>query len=125
MTRTAPTRIYAKPVLALAEALTIKGMSHITGGGLTENLPRMFAATDLAALIDLDAWSRPAVFDWLQQAGNVDEKEMLRTFNCGVGMVVAVPAESAGTAVELLKSHGERAWVIGHVVEGEPAVELV
>ena len=111
----APTRIYAKPVLALQEQLTIKAMSHVTGGGLTENLPRMFADSGLAALIDLDAWARPAIFDWLQQAGNVQESEMQRTFNLGIGFVIAVAAEDAEAALESLTGSGESARVIGHM----------
>ena len=83
----APTRIYATSILELCEVLDVRGMAHITGGGLLENLPRMFAERELAALIDLDGWDRPDIFSWLQQAGNIGEMEMLRTFNCGVGYV--------------------------------------
>lgn len=119
----APTRIYAKAILALQESLSIKGMCHITGGGLLENLPRMFEGSGLQALIDLDSWQRPDVFSWLQQAGNVDETEMQRTFNLGLGFVVAVAAADAENAVARLRDNGETAFVIGTMVQG--AVDTV
>jgi phosphoribosylformylglycinamidine cyclo-ligase len=109
----APTRIYARSILSLQSALTIKGMSHITGGGLTENLPRMFEGSGLKALVDLDSWQRPDVFHWLQQAGNVAEAEMLRTFNLGVGFVVAVAEADAAAAIGSLTGSGETAVRIG------------
>jgi phosphoribosylformylglycinamidine cyclo-ligase len=112
----APTRIYAKPILALQAEITLKGMSHITGGGLTENLPRMFEGSNLQALIDLDSWQRPDVFSWLQQAGNVAEAEMQRTFNLGLGFVVAVAEADAEAAVTSLATSGETAMVIGRMV---------
>ena len=112
----APTRIYAKPILALQAEITLKGMSHITGGGLTENLPRMFEGSNLQALIDLDSWQRPDVFSWLQQAGNVAEAEMQRTFNLGLGFVVAVGEADAEAAVASLNANGETAMVIGRMV---------
>jgi phosphoribosylformylglycinamidine cyclo-ligase len=117
----APTRIYARPVLELAEAVTIRGMCHITGGGLTENLPRMLPDSGLAALIDLDAWSRPAVFDWLQQAGNVTEAEMQRTFNLGLGFVIAVAAADADRALERLRESGETPSIVGTLVPPDTA----
>ena len=112
----APTRIYAKPILALQKAVTLKGMSHITGGGLTENLPRMFEGKDLQALLDMDSWQRPDVFSWLQQAGNVAEAEMQRTFNLGIGFVVAVAAEDVEAALAILNESGETATLIGSMV---------
>lgn len=115
----APTRIYARSVLALLAAEPVHGMAHITGGGILENLPRMFADESFAALVDGDAWQRPQVFSWLQQAGNVAEAEMLRTFNCGIGFVLAVPAGRADACVALLQDQGEQAWVIGRVVAGD------
>jgi phosphoribosylformylglycinamidine cyclo-ligase len=114
----APTRIYAKAILALQESLPIKGMCHITGGGLLENLPRMFEDSGLQALIDLDSWQRPDVFSWLQQAGNVDEREMQRTFNLGLGFVVAVADSDTDTALARLRDNGETASVIGTMVRG-------
>jgi phosphoribosylformylglycinamidine cyclo-ligase len=115
----APTRIYARAVLGLQSAVTVKGMSHITGGGLTENLPRMFEDKPLAALVDLDSWRRPDVFSWLQQAGNVAEAEMQRTFNLGIGFVIAVASDDAPRAVELLTDAGEKATVIGRMVAAD------
>ncbi len=119
----APTRIYAKPVLALQEKVRIHGMSHITGGGISENLPRMFEGQALAAIVDLDSWQRPVVFNWLQQAGNVAEAEMLRTFNLGIGFVLAVAAEDADEAIALLTDSGERAVVIGRMAAPDAKVE--
>jgi len=118
----APTRIYARAVQALAEQVDIHAMSHITGGGLTENLPRVFPDA-LAATIDWSSWERPAVFDWLAEQGNVEDAEMRRTFNNGVGMVVIVAADQAEKAVSAMQAAGENAWVIGEIVErgnGEP-----
>jgi phosphoribosylformylglycinamidine cyclo-ligase len=112
----APTRIYAKSVLALGAAMAIRGMAHITGGGLLENLPRMFGDTERAALIDLDSWARPDIFSWLQQAGNIDELEMLRTFNCGAGYVICVAAADAERACGLLEDLGETPSRIGRIV---------
>ena len=100
-------------------------MAHITGGGLLENLPRMFATETLAARLDLDAWQRPEVFSWLQQAGNVAEREMLRTFNCGVGYVICVPAAVAQQAVQRLTALGEQAAVIGEMVAATAGSEPV
>lgn len=120
----APTRIYAKTVLALLERHPIHAMAHITGGGILENLPRIFATTDgLAALVDLNAWSRPAIFDWLQQAGNIDTDEMLRTFNCGIGFVLVVPADAADAVEAALHAQAEDPVRIGRIVAAgtEPA----
>ena len=110
----APTRIYVDTVLAIVNQTT--GLAHLTGGGFVENLPRMFTRP-IAADIDLDSWSRPAIFGWLQQAGNVEELEMLRTFNCGIGFVAAVPAHDAQDVVTALREAGEDAHVIGTMVE--------
>jgi phosphoribosylformylglycinamidine cyclo-ligase len=112
----APTRIYAKSVLGLLAEQPVHGMAHITGGGIVENLPRMFADGSLQALIDMDAWRRPDVFAWLQQAGNIAEDEMLRTFNCGIGFILAVPAAAADAALANLRAAGENAAVIGRLV---------
>jgi len=120
----APTRIYARSVLGLLEDQQVHGMAHITGGGILENLPRMFSTEGLAALVNGDAWTRPEIFSWLQQAGNVAEEEMLRTFNCGIGFVLAVPAASVDACIGLLSSQGEQACIIGRVVpaDTQPAV---
>ncbi|MCB1758807.1 MAG: phosphoribosylformylglycinamidine cyclo-ligase [Gammaproteobacteria bacterium] len=122
----APTRIYVKSLLALHDALDIHALAHITGGGLLENLPRVLPQNSRAT-IALDSWQRPAVFDWLQREGGVDRREMLRTFNCGVGMVVCVAPEDAARATQLLHEAGEQVWQLGTIDEGEgdPVVEFV
>ncbi|MES1943455.1 phosphoribosylaminoimidazole synthetase [Salinisphaera sp. PC39] len=122
----APTRIYVRPVLDLLAALPIHGIAHITGGGLAENLARV-VPDGVTASIDAGAWPRPPVFDWLREAGNVEEAEMRRTFNCGIGLVLVVPADAAAEARERLTAAGERVFAIGEIVardDGGPAVEL-
>jgi len=117
-----PTRIYVKPLLALMEALPVKGLAHITGGGLVENIPRIIPES-LTAAVDPGAWPLPAVFRWLQQQGNVADAEMRRVFNCGVGMVVVIGAEHADAALTRLADTGETAWRIGTIrarAPGEP-----
>ena len=108
----APTRIYVKPLLKLMNALPVKGMAHITGGGLLENIPRMLKP-GLMALLDKSAWQMPPLFGWLQTHGNVAPHEMYRTFNCGIGMVVVIAAQHADAAIKLLSEAGEQAWRIG------------
>ena len=110
----APTRIYVKPLLALMKSLTVKGMAHITGGGLLENVPRVLPKHTVAQL-DSKAWHTPALFDWLREMGNVPPQEMYRTFNCGIGMVVIVAARDADAALKQLNAAGERAAVIGAI----------
>jgi len=112
----APTRIYVKPLLALAKQVPLKGLAHITGGGLVENIPRVLAE-GLCARIDKSAWPMPPLFAWLQQQGNVAESEMHRVFNCGIGMVIVVDAKHAAKAQRLLTRAGERVWRIGEVVK--------
>ncbi len=109
-----PTRIYIKPLLALFKEIEVHALSHITGGGLLENLPRVMPA-GTSANIDCSAWSRPAIFEWLQQQGNVTVEEMYRTFNCGIGMVLCVAPEDATRTIELLQQKGEKAWQIGTI----------
>ena len=109
-----PTRIYIKSLLKLFESVAPHSLCHITGGGLLENLPRVLPK-DCRAVINAFSWKTPAIFDWLQQQGNVDETEMYRTFNCGIGMVVCVPQDQADTALEILKREGEEAWIIGSI----------
>jgi phosphoribosylformylglycinamidine cyclo-ligase len=109
-----PTRIYVKPLLALLKKVDVHALAHITGGGLTENLPRVMAQ-GTKAVIDGKSWPRPPVFDWLQQKGNVAEREMYRTFNCGVGMVVCVAPDDVEYALAVLAEQGETATVIGHI----------
>jgi phosphoribosylformylglycinamidine cyclo-ligase len=108
----APTRLYVKPMLSLMEKLTVKGMAHITGGGITENVPRVLPA-NVVADIDSTAWSMPKLFRWLQEGGNVEPQEMYRTFNCGIGMVVIVVAGDADAAMAHLQEAGEQVFRIG------------
>ncbi|EGV19050.1 phosphoribosylformylglycinamidine cyclo-ligase [Thiocapsa marina] len=114
----APTRIYVRSVLPLTRAIKVHALAHITGGGLTENLPRVLP-DGTRAVLDLASWARPAVFDWLQSKGGIDDAEMLRTFNCGIGMVVAVDAGDLAQALALLRAGGEEARVIGQVEAGQ------
>ncbi|TKB53997.1 phosphoribosylformylglycinamidine cyclo-ligase [Ferrimonas aestuarii] len=110
----APTKIYVKSTLALLEQHQVHAISHITGGGFWENIPRVLPE-NAKAVIDGNSWQWPSVFNWLQEVGNISEHEMYRTFNCGVGLVIALPQAQADAAVELLKQHGENAWVIGSI----------
>ncbi|MCP3907536.1 MAG: phosphoribosylformylglycinamidine cyclo-ligase [Oceanicoccus sp.] len=122
----APTQIYVKAILALMKSCSVNALSHITGGGLLENIPRVLP-DNAKAVIDLNSWQMPEVFNWLQEQGNVDAVEMYRTFNCGVGMVLAVPGSEAEQALAVLKEQGETPWVIGQIAaaaEGEEQVEL-
>jgi phosphoribosylformylglycinamidine cyclo-ligase len=109
-----PTRIYVKPLLALMRELQVKGLAHITGGGLLENVPRILPA-GLVADIDRNAWPRPPIFAWLQQAGSVADQEMFRVFNCGIGMVVVLAQADAEQALASLQAAGEIAYRIGHI----------
>jgi phosphoribosylformylglycinamidine cyclo-ligase len=110
----APTRIYVKPLLALMEALPVKGMAHITGGGLVENVPRVLPE-GVAAVLDRKRWPMPPLFKWLQSEGKVADVEMHRVFNCGIGMVVVVAAEHERRAMELLAAAGEEVHAIGRI----------
>lgn len=112
----APTRLYVKPILAALEKFEIKGMAHITGGGLTENIPRVLPE-NCVAQIDAQSWPLPKLFQWLQQAGNVEQQEMYRTFNCGIGMAVIVPAEQADAAQAFLIEQGETVYRLGTIRE--------
>jgi phosphoribosylformylglycinamidine cyclo-ligase len=123
----APTRIYVKPLLALMHGVPVKGMAHITGGGIVENVPRMLPP-GLQARITRSSWQRPPIFDWLQRHGNVADAEMHRVFNCGIGMAVVVAPEHAERALRMLDEHGERAQRIGTIVAqpaGEPPTVVV
>jgi len=123
----APTRIYVRPMLALMAALPVKGMAHITGGGLTENVPRVLPET-VKAVIEQSTWQRPKLFQWLQAEGNVAESEMHRVFNCGIGMVVVVARANAAEALRLLNEAGEKAVEIGRIesrLEGEAQTIVV
>ncbi|MCF6353747.1 MAG: phosphoribosylformylglycinamidine cyclo-ligase [Candidatus Polarisedimenticolaceae bacterium] len=118
-----PTRIYVKPLLALIEQVEVHALAHITGGGLPENLPRVLPQ-GTKAVINAKSWQRPALFDWLQQQGHVEESEMLRTFNCGVGMVVCVAKADADQTIELLNSLGEQAWRLGQIEASDKAASI-
>jgi len=114
-----PTRIYVKSLLALMDAMPIHAMAHITGGGLLENVPRVLP-DGVCAVIDAGAWTTPPIFDWLRRHGGVSETEMLRTFNCGIGMVVCVPEQLAESALTRLRGTGEAAWRIGTIEKRPP-----
>ena len=122
----APTRIYVKQVLATMEKVNIKGMAHITGGGLLENVPRVLPENTVAEL-EKAAWPRPKLFDWMQAEGNVAENEMHRVFNCGIGLVVVVAAADADAAMAELKAQGEAVYRIGKIRarSGDEAQTLV
>ncbi|MBQ0756169.1 MAG: phosphoribosylformylglycinamidine cyclo-ligase [Amphritea sp.] len=122
-----PTRIYVKPVLELIKKTQVNALSHITGGGLLENVPRVLPQS-AKAVIDINSWKMPEVFTWIQKLGNVDSREMYRTLNCGVGMIICVPAETADQALQILKDAGEEPFIAGVIAaatEGEEQVELV
>lgn len=115
----APTHIYVKPVLKLLEqGVAVRGMSHVTGGGLPGNIPRCFPKR-IGAVIDTQSWKQPAVFDWLQEAGNVAKDEMYRVFNCGIGFVVIVPRADVTRTLASLKKSGTKPWVLGEIVKGK------
>ncbi len=119
----APTRIYVKPLLALMRALPIHALAHITGGGLTDNIPRVLRP-GLEVVLQRRCWPRSPIFDWLAQSGRIAEAEMYRTFNCGIGMIVIVAPERSAEAVALLERQGERALLLGEVRRGERAVVI-
>lgn len=119
-----PTRIYVKSLLSLIEQVPVHALAHITGGGITENLPRVLPK-DITARINLNAWKFPTIFQWLQSQGNVSQADMLTTFNCGVGMIVVVPAEHENAALRYLERSGETAFPLGELVasKGKPEVQ--
>ncbi|MGR5547670.1 phosphoribosylformylglycinamidine cyclo-ligase [Vibrio sp. DNB22_12_1] len=119
-----PTKIYIKSALKMIEQHDIHAISHITGGGFWENIPRVLPE-GTKAVIDGNSWEWPIIFKWLQEKGNVETHEMYRTFNCGVGLVVALPKDQADAAVALLKEEGEKAWVIGEIAQAEANEEQV
>nr|WP_256930040.1 phosphoribosylformylglycinamidine cyclo-ligase [Shewanella xiamenensis] len=119
-----PTKIYVKSLLKLIEASDVHAMAHITGGGFWENIPRVLPE-NCKAVIQGDSWQWPAVFNWLMENGNIAEYEMYRTFNCGVGMIVALPADKVNAALALLAAEGEQAWLIGAIAAREGNEEQV
>ncbi|MBC8954354.1 phosphoribosylformylglycinamidine cyclo-ligase [Xenorhabdus sp. PB62.4] len=112
----APTQIYVKSILELIEKVDVHAIAHLTGGGFWENIPRVLPE-NMQAKINAGSWQWPSIFTWLQQAGNVSEHEMYRTFNCGVGMIIALPQSQAEQAISYLKASGENAWQIGTISE--------
>ena len=119
-----PTRIYVKPLLSLMQSVEVHAMAHITGGGLLENLPRVFPE-NCSARIEKNSWTQPKIFNWIQENGNVEEEEMLRTFNCGIGMAIVVKAEDADKTIQHLNQQGETAFQIGTIVERDNREERV
>ena len=119
----APTRIYVKPLLALLEALPVHALAHITGGGLPENLPRVMPE-GTRAVLDGHSWERPAVMRWLHSQAEIDPAEAYRTFNCGIGMAVIVPAEHAAGATALLREQGETVYEIGRIEAGSGPAQV-
>ena len=119
-----PTKIYVKSILSLINKLPVNAISHITGGGLLENLPRVLPS-HLAAKIDSTSWELPEIFQWLQAEGNIDITEMYRVFNCGVGMVVVVPEAKSQLTIDHLNMCGEKAWLIGKVVKSNGQQVLI
>ncbi|MGH8176510.1 MAG: phosphoribosylformylglycinamidine cyclo-ligase [Steroidobacter sp.] len=117
----APTRIYVKPLLALVKEIKVRSFAHITGGGLTENIPRVIP-DGFEVLLSAQTWTRPPVFDWLQKAGAIADAEMYRTFNCGIGMTVCVAAEHVDKTLKILRDQGEAPVVIGEVRRGDGGV---
>lgn len=119
-----PTRIYVKSVLEAIEKYDVRALSHITGGGLLENLPRVMPETTTAK-IDASSWAMPEIFKWLQASGNVEATEMYRTFNCGVGMVLVVPSEQAADVINFFNSQGEQAFQIGEIAAGRDGEAVI
>jgi phosphoribosylformylglycinamidine cyclo-ligase len=120
----APTRIYVRSVLPLTRAVRVHALAHITGGGITENLPRVLPE-GTRARVNIGSWERPAVFRWLQEKGGIAESEMRRTFNCGLGMAVCVATEDLDRALAMLRAAGEDAWVLGGIESGEGAPRVI
>ena len=123
----APTKIYVKSVLALIKQTEVHAIAHLTGGGFWENIPRVLPKKT-KAVIDESSWEWQPVFKWLQEKGNIETYEMYRTFNCGVGMVIALPQSQVETALAILKHSGEHAWLIGHIdsaLDDEPHVIII
>jgi phosphoribosylformylglycinamidine cyclo-ligase len=119
----APTTIYNKPLLALQKSVCIKAMSHITGGGILENVPRVLP-DGVGARVHRDSWSLPPVFEWLQAGGNIEELEMMRTFNCGIGMILVVASESTADTLSHLDALGLSGWELGVISDATIGVEL-
>jgi phosphoribosylformylglycinamidine cyclo-ligase len=119
-----PTKIYVKSILAMLKEVKAHALSHITGGGFWENIPRVLPES-AQAIINGNSWQWPEIFNWLQEKGNITTHEMYRTFNCGVGMIIVVPADSLAQSLEILSAHGENAWHIGEIADMQADAEQV
>jgi phosphoribosylformylglycinamidine cyclo-ligase len=119
----APTTIYNRPLLALQQSVSVKAMAHITGGGILENLPRVLP-DGFGARVHRDSWSLPPVFEWLQAGGNIEELEMMRTFNCGIGMILVVASERTADTLRHLDALGLPGWELGEISDAAVGVEL-
>ena len=120
----APTKIYVKSVSELMKKIKIKGMAHITGGGITENIPRILNP-NLMANINKNTWEMNPIFEWIATHGNISEEEMRKTFNCGIGMVLVIKSKDTRETLEILSANGEKAWEIGSIIEGSDGVNYV
>jgi phosphoribosylformylglycinamidine cyclo-ligase len=120
----APTKIYVKPILDLIAQVDIHAIAHITGGGFWENIPRVLPE-NTQAIIHETSWQWPAIFNWLQKAGNVSRHEMYRTFNCGVGLIIAIPKPLVDKTIALLNNHGETAWLLGEIKQTTSAERVI
>jgi phosphoribosylformylglycinamidine cyclo-ligase len=119
-----PTRIYVKPIMELMKTVKIKGLAHITGGGISENLPRVIPA-GMHAQVETTSWQQGSLFDWLAATGNIETSEMRRTFNCGVGMVAVVAAADVAATLDALRTAGENAWKLGEIAADDGEVEYL
>jgi phosphoribosylformylglycinamidine cyclo-ligase len=119
-----PTKIYVKSTLAMLKEVKAHALSHITGGGFWENIPRVLPES-AQAIINGNSWQWPEIFNWLQEKGNITTHEMYRTFNCGVGMIIVVPADSLAQSLDILAAHGENAWHIGEIADMQAGSEQV
>ena len=120
----APTRIYVRPIMQLMSSVTVKGLAHITGGGISENLPRALP-DNVHAAVNSASWQQGELFDWLAETGNIEIDEMRRTFNCGIGMVAVVDTQDVDAALQALESAGETAWRLGEVCDGPGEVRYL
>jgi phosphoribosylformylglycinamidine cyclo-ligase len=119
-----PTRIYVKSVLEMMQAVKVKGLAHITGGGISENLPRVIP-DGMHAEVVTSSWQPGPVFDWLAKTGNIESSEMRRTFNCGIGMVAVVAGPDVEKTLDALRAAGEDAWHLGQIVDGDGQVQYL
>ena len=119
-----PTKIYVRSIQKLMEQIQINGMAHITGGGITENLPRILNS-NLKAQIKINSWEQDPIFEWLATNGNIANSEMRKTFNCGIGMILIVDKQDANKTLSILKECNESAWEIGTIFEGSHGVEYI